>query len=520
MNSCHHQFAALIRLRFMKFIYYALLLITVLPGLSGCNEDTYVDPVQLTTVRGRVLYSLNQQPIRGASVKLTPSSRIIATDSAGMFRFDSVVAGSYTIQASKAGYGSQVATVATTAGSSPVVTILLTDDKTQNRPPTAPVLVTPALNSTTQSTTVTLHWTATDPNRDTLTYSVQLFRAGSATPTASYTGLTADSLVISSLTYNTTYLWQVIVSDGINTVNGPVWSFQTGNYPDYSYIVARRMNGQFQLFGATAGGVVNQLTFSGSNWRPIVRPDGQKIAFISNVDTDLQLYVMDMDGNSRQRVTSVPIAGLSATDLSFCWSPDGTQLVYPNNDRLYSVRTDGTGLRVIAQAASGRIWAGCDWTPQGNRIAARTTGTGLYDNELSIFLADGSANRTVYARRNARVGNPVFSVDGRQLIFSADSTDFQNEQGRQLDARLYRLDLTTLTTSDLSVFYSGGSGIGQTSKEVGTNDLEPRYSPTGAKLIFTNTDNTGTGQRSVYTADADGRNRKILIQQAEMAYWR
>ncbi len=60
----------------------------------------------------------------------------------------------------------------------------------------------------------------------------------------------------------------------------------------------------------------------------------------------------------------------------------------------------------------------------------------------------------------------------------------------------------------------------QPGKPAGTNDLEPRYSPTGANLVFTNTDNTGTGQRNVYTANADGRNRKVLIQQAEMPYWR
>jgi Tol biopolymer transport system component len=430
------------------------------------------------------------------------------------------VVGNYTVQASKAGYGTQVATVAASVGTSPIVTLLLTDDKTQNRPPTMPTLIAPALNSTAQSTTLTLKWQSTDPNRDTLTYNVLLYKSGAATPTASYTGLAADSLIVSGLDYNTTYLWQVIVSDKINTVNGPIWSFQTRTYPEYSYVFARRMNGRFQIFGATADGVVNQLTREGSNWRPIVSPNRQKIAFISNTDTELQLYLMNLDGSGRQQVTSVPIAGLSAADLSFCWSPDGTQLLYPSNDRLYVVRTDGTGLRAVAQASSGRVWAGCDWTPQGNRIAARSTGTGLYDNELSVFSPDGSDNRVVYTRRRARVGNPVFSVNGRQLVFSADSTDFQNEQGRQLDARLYRLDLSSAAITDLSRSQTSSSGSGQANKPAGTNDLEPQFSPNGAYIIFTNTDNTGIGQRSVYVADADGRNRRLVLQQAEMAYWR
>ncbi len=503
----------------MKYAFYFLTLLAGLLGLWGCNEDTYVDPIQLTTVRGRVLYSANQQPVRNASVKLSPTSRLVATDSAGNFRFDSVLAGKYTLQASKAGYGTEVATVETSSASSPVVTILLTDDKTQNRAPTAATLVAPASNSTVQSTTLTLRWSATDPNRDSLTYDVLLYRSGSATPTQSFTGLTADSLVVQNLDYSTTYLWQVITKDGVNTVNSAVFSFRTGSFPDYSYVFARRVGSQLQIFAATATGSTAQFTRDGSNWRPIVSPNRQQIAYISNVDTELHLYVMNTDGSNQRRVTTVPLSGLSATDLSFSWSPDGTQLLYPSNNRLYAVRTDGTGLRTVLQASAGRVFAGCDWTAQGNRIAYRTTGTSIYDNELNVLTVDAGISRLVYTRRDARVGNPMFSVSARQLAFSADSSSFQNEQGRQLDARLYLLDLTTNRLTDVSALQTNTNQT-QTNKPAGTNDLEPRFSPTGSQLIFTNTDNTGTGPRNVNSIDLDGRNRKLLFSQAEMPDWR
>lgn len=499
----------------VKHTFFYLLLIC-LGTLISCNEELYVEPVQLTSIRGRVLYSLNQQPIGNATVKLTPGNRIVATDSSGMFRYDSVIAGSYTLQASKAGYGTEAATVTATVGASPLVTILMTDDKTQNRPPTSPTLVSPAQNSTGQPNSLVLRWKSTDPNRDSLSYQVQLFKAGSGTPTATFSNLKVDTLILNNLSYNTSYLWQVVVSDGVNTVNGPVWSFQTGAYPDYSYVFARRMNGSFQIFGATENGVANQLTWEGSNWQPVVSPNRQKIAFISNANTELQLFIMNLDGSQRYQVTNVPVSGLSATDLSFCWSPDGTQLLYPSNDRLYVVRTDGTGLRVVAQASGGRVWAGCDWTPQGNRIVARTTGTGWYDNELIVMNADGSNARQVYVRRSARVGNPVFSVNGQQLLFSADAADFQNEQGRQLDSRLYLLNWNQNILTDVSTASQSTTG----NKPAGTNDLEPRYSPNGASLIFTNTDNTGQGRRTVYTMDSNGQNRKQILSPAEMPYWR
>ena len=502
----------------MKYFAYLTVFVAGLLGFWSCSEDTYVDPVQLTSVRGRVLYSLNQQPVRSASVKLSPTSRIITTDSAGGFRFDSVLAGKYTLQASKTGYGTEVATVETSASSSPLVTILLTDDKTQNRPPTSATLVSPA-SSSVVSTTVTLKWKASDPNRDTLTYDVLLFRSGSATPTQSFTGLKTDSLVVSNLDYNTAYLWQVITKDGVNTVNSAVFSFRTNTFPDYSYLFVRRVNGQFQIFAANATGPAAQFTRDGSNWRPIASPNRQQIAYISNVDTELHLYVINADGSNPRRVTTVPIAGLSATDLSFSWSPDGTQLLYPSNNRLYAVRLDGTGLRTVAQAAVGRTFAGCDWTSQGNRITFRTTGTTVYDNEISVFSVDAGSTQSAFVRRSSRVGNPVFSVSGQQLVFSADSTTFQNEQGRQLDARLYRFDLVTNVLTDISALQTN-TNQNQTNKPTGTNDLEPRFSPTGSQLIFTNTDNTGNGLRNVYTIDLDGRNRKLILSPAEMPYWR
>ena len=502
----------------MKYIFYLTVFLAGLVGLWSCNEDTYVDPIQITTVRGRVLYSLNQRPVGNAAVRLSPSGRQISTDSLGNFRFDSVLVGKYTVQVTKSGYGTEVVTVETSVDTSPLITIQLTDDKTQNRAPSSPTLVAPAINSTTQSTTVTLKWQATDPNRDTLTYDVFLFRAGTTTPSSSYTGLTTDSLIV-NLDYNTAYLWQVIVKDGVNKVNGDVWSFRTGSYPEYSYLFTRRINGQYQIFASNGTTNAAQLTRDGSNWRPVASPNKQQIAFISNVDTDLHLYVMNSDGSNIRRVTTVPVAGLYQTDLTFSWSPDGTQLLYPSNDRLYAVRTDGTGLRVVAQAPSGRVYAGCDWTAQGNRITARTTGTSVYDNEIVILQADGTGSRSVYSRKGARIGNPVFSVNGTQLVFSADSSGFQNEQGRQLDARLYLLNLTSGGITDLSSIQTN-QNQSQNNKPAGTNDLEPRFSPNGSQIIFTNTDNTGTGARSIYILDIDGRNRRLLISNAEMPYWR
>ena len=57
------------------------------------------------------------------------------------------------------------------------------------------------------------------------------------------------------------------------------------------------------------------------------------------------------------------------------------------------------------------------------------------------------------------------------------------------------------------------------SKTPSTNDLDPHFSPNGSRVIFTNTDNTGTGPRNILTIDATGGNRTQALTQAEMVYW-
>jgi Tol biopolymer transport system component len=500
----------------MKYLFYLTIFVAGLIGVWSCNEETYVDPVQLTTIRGRVLYSVDQQPVRNAQIKLSPSSRIINTDSSGNFRFDSVIAGKYTIQVTLNNYGTQTATIETTTDNPapPAVTILLSKDDVVNSPPTALTLVSPANLSTMQSTTLTLKWKSSDPNRDTLTYDLFLYRAG--TPVSSFTGLTTDSLIV-NLDYNTTYSWQVVAKDKVSSTNGPLWTFTTGAPPEYTYVFARRVGGNYQIFAANETGS-SQLTRDGSNWRPIVSPNRRLIAFISNINTDLHIFVMNMDGSNLHQVTTVPINGVDPNDLSFCWSPDGTQLVYPSNDRLYSVFSDGTGLRLRFPAFPGRTLSGCDWTPQGNLITFRSTGTNVYDNEIGSINPDGTGGNFLFSSRGRRLGNPVFSINGRTIMFTLDSSAFNNEQGRQLDSRIHTLDVATKTVRILG----SSSGTSQVSyiKPAGTNDLDPRYSPNGAQIIFTNTDNTGNGVRYVYVADVNGGNRRLLFTAAEMPYWR
>src|SRR5690606_6111550 len=167
-----------------------------------------------------------------------------------------------------------------------------------------------------------------------------------------------------------------------------------------------------------------------------------------------------------------------ATELSFCWSPDGTQLVFPSYDKLYSVKTDGTGLKIISRAPAGKFFASADWTAQGDKIVARLTTTSVYENEIVLIDLNIGTSLPVVSKLEGKTGNPVFSVDGRKILYTLDVENFRNIEGRQLNARMFIHDLQSGDKEDFSA-----------DKPAGTNDLDPRFAPNGGTVIFTNTSN-------------------------------
>ncbi|GAA4403041.1 hypothetical protein GCM10023187_18730 [Nibrella viscosa] len=497
----------------MKPFTNLLLIVFLLTLIWGCNEDFTVEPQRYGAVSGQVIDKKTGRFVSKAVVRLSPSGRITKTDTTGHFRMDTIAVGKYTLQATKEGYQDRSETVDLTQSMTATTVIYLAYN---DRAPTEPMLVRPASEAKAVPTTTTLMWKSTDPDNDPLTYDITLIREGSTDAPQVFSGIKADSLVVKGLLYGTTYTWQVKVSDGSNNVNGKTWRFRTMEFPDFAYVYAKKINSRYQIFTSNGTSEEIQLTTEGSNWRPVVSPDRKRIAFISNAQTDLHIYLMNRDGSELHRLTSTPVAGIMPLDLSFCWSPDGTQLLYPSNNRLYAIGTDGNGLRLVSELATGYFFAGCDWTSQGNRIAARLTSYSVYDNRIVLMSPSGKDTTTVYRRKSNRMSNPVFSVDGTRLLFATDYGSLQDWQGRQLDSQLLLYDIARKTTTNLSAGTSTATGY----KEAGTNDLEPRFSPNGARIIFTNADNTGTGAVQLMTMDADGKNRKLLIAKAEMPFWK
>lgn len=94
-----------------------------------------------------------------------------------------------------------------------------------NHVPFLPVLVSPALNASVSTSSVSLSWTAVDSDNDSLKYDVYFGTVNPPTQKVAADIATA-SYSTASLTSGTKYYWNVVVKDGKGgTTIGQVWNF-------------------------------------------------------------------------------------------------------------------------------------------------------------------------------------------------------------------------------------------------------------------------------------------------------
>ncbi len=486
-----------------------ILFIFLLVFLFGCKEDP-IEPILMGSLVGEVVLEADNSPVDKVTISTTPSTSSVFTDVDGRFTLDQLASGTYTIRAEKTGFSTKIETISIFANQATNVILKLLPDTLNNSAPNIPFDPVPTDGETDLTNEVTLEWSSNDIDSDELMYTVRLYNSEQTEDIEVATGITDSMVVLEGLLYNTTYFWQVIVDDGFSApVNGPVWSFRTGSLPDYRILFSKFENGKYDIYAGNEDGEYVRLTTNlNNNWRPRMNPARDKIAYISNIGIESHIFIMDRDGSNAEQITTLPISGYNNFELDFCWSPDGAKLMYMNNNRLYTINIDGTALSLFAEAPAGHTFTECDWSTQG-RVVARTTGINSFNSLIFAYEEDGTFELQALGDIPGATGGPAISIDGNAILLTNDISEFESNDGRQLDAHIFLRNLELVNTVDLSI-----------EKDVGTNDLDPRFSPNGAQVIFTNTSNDGVSPKNILIMDFDGDHREVLFENAEMPDWR
>lgn len=490
--------------------YLSIILMVVLLSISGCLDDT-VEPAQTGTIVGQVISDTGYQGEANVTITVTPAIGSRISDTTGQFVFNEVQAGTYAIQASKSGYKTAVQSIEVTAQDTSHVTLTLDKVIELNLPPSMPTLVSPPDGAVLDPMTVIdLVWSSDDPEGDSLNYTVSMFSTDFPDGQVLISNSPEAKIENISVSFGDTYRWQVMVHDHTNpAVYGPVWTFTTEPFPDHPFLFVRN-DGISLIYSADLLG--NEISLSSSShndWRPRMSPMRDKVAFISDRHINPEIFLMDRDGGQVSRLTSIGIAGSDHHVLDFAWFPTADKLAFMRFNKLYVINRDGTGLAAIYTAISGHVISECDITTDASKFALKLNTPDEYNSIIVLLDNTMTPIDTVLSDIPGRSGGLHFSVDGSTLLYTHDISGYEASDGRMLDSRIFRYDIATKTHTDISH-----------AKESGTNDLDPRFSPNNAEVIFTNVSNDGLSESKIVKMWVDGTERTALFDSATMPEWK
>ncbi|SHK46344.1 carboxypeptidase-like regulatory domain-containing protein [Chryseobacterium polytrichastri] len=483
--------------------------------LFSCNEEL-VDQAQTGILKGKVVKKGTNEPIPNVKIFTAPSTQTVFSGTDGSFEIASMPVGNYSVKAELSGYLTNFQAV-NVQNQNQVVTVVfeMSDDTSLNSPPTTPLLLSPVDNAVNQPLNVELTWSATDPDTaDVLKYSLTI-KNNLDTNVIQVNDLLAKHYSLSNLKFGVSYFWQVSVSDGIHQpVLSSISKFTTNTVPANRYHYVQKQNGNLVIVSSDGSGNNFQFTNSSYNsWRPRKNNNAGLIAFMRTEGGNAHLYTANPDGSNPFKVTTVPVAGFNNFEMDFSWSTNGQELIYSNFNKLYRINKDGSGLSLIYTTPDGSMISECDWSYDNSKIAVKTNDFNGYNAKIYIVDMMGNVVKTIFTGVVGAAGGLNFSVDGQLLLYTKDISAYQDGSGnyRQLDSHIFIYNLTTNTNYDISA---------ASQKPLGTNDLDPRFSPNNAQVIFMNTSNDNISQKNVMTVNLSSSMtdlvRATLFSNAEM----
>ena len=282
-------------------------------------------------------------------------------------------------------------------------------------------------------------------------------------------------------------------------------------------------------------------TSDGTTAMRLVAPSrgGDRLATVEWEGRTPRLYLQDLDGGNRVRVTFAHVSGhvtgnytsreLPVTDETITritgarWSPDGRFLaviVAPSTEALQVVlvSADGRALRTVSPN-SQYLWGDAEWSPDGSRIAY-IMATGPYGKLPDIFVTELGPDLVTRVTTGAQLSGfdaIRFDASGTRIHFT-ERLGWANDGVNGL-ARLASVDLATGTiTRGLEV-----AGEPQGIARDGSWALFVRSTTGGTRELF-RLPSTGGAETVLATGDVagaemtEGDDETVMIESGSAGY--
>lgn len=169
-----------------------------------------------------------------------------------------------------------------------------------------------------------------------------------------------------------------------------------------------------------------QLTINADSRDPSLNPERDKIAYISRIGNDYDVWVMAADGSSKVRLTDG-----KGDERHPSWSPDGKYIFYSYRGNIF--RTDASGARTVqlTNDTFENIYPAV--SPDGAWIVFVSNRSGNQD--IWLTNADGKGILQLTSNKSTQK-DPSWSPDGKRIAYISDASGEFNIRVMVLDGNL------------------------------------------------------------------------------------
>jgi TolB protein len=183
------------------------------------------------------------------------------------------------------------------------------------------------------------------------------------------------------------------------------------------------------------GGNIVKLTESADSRSPSASPDGTKIAYVSKLSGNYDVWVMDSDGSKNYQITDAP-----GDESSPSWSPDGSKIIYSSNGDIFTIETNSIRPVQLTDDSFDNIEP--TYSPDGKLIIFASDRSGNYD----IWMMGSDGNSIFRATLEDSIQkSPAWCPDGSSFAYVS------NEAG-EFNIWIMNLDVQTVEFEILEEF--------------------------------------------------------------------